>query len=125
MRIQDAIDMAKGTCKDLVIGQSRARWMNGALYWVCHNGDLGEPVKCNDTVLYNSWDLVPEPPKRYDFVEALAMMRQGKWMRPVGTAYWFSRNLAGVWVERGVAAETHEAMSITLSNTDQMWEERQ
>lgn len=37
------------------------------------------------------WQVVEPPPKEYSFMEAFAMMEQGKWMRPVTKMGWTQR----------------------------------
>jgi len=83
-----------------------------------------------DNVLLHDWELVPEPPKRYTFEEALPMMRQGKMMRPVlqGTAcnkYYRRLPNASVYMEMDAkdGSEVGGA-DILLSYCDAMWEER-
>jgi len=39
-----------------------------------------EPVQINEYTLTNSWQIIPDPPKRYSFMEAVEMMKQGRKM---------------------------------------------
>lgn len=126
MRLQDAIDMARSTGKDLVLGTSKARWINGALYWVQHDDTPGSVVQANDTVLFKSWELAPPPPKRYTFEEALGMMRNGKWMRFVGSNIYHRRMPDDKWHHldvNGTDVAFHWE-NLPVKSFDMMWEER-
>lgn len=130
MRLQDAIDMARSTGSDLVLGSHKARWVNDALYWVCHDNTLGTSINANGTVVFGVWELATPPPKRYTFEEALVMMRQGKWMRPVlqqaaCNKYYRRLTNASVYMEMDAKDGSEVGCAdILLSYCDAMWEER-
>lgn len=110
---------------DLVLGTSKARWINGVLYWVLHDDTPGMAAQANDTVLFKSWEMASPPPKRYTFEEALVMMRQGKWMSPVFSCNQRYRRNGTAWENEYIYNHSSDKTStLLMSHVDAMWEER-
>lgn len=106
-------------------GSRKAVIYGKSLRWVGESGSYDDLVPVAEGLL-DGWELVPEPPKRYDFEKALAMMRQGKWMRPVGgNGCYNARSESGKWLESDTNGIIHShCVLFALYNTDMMWEER-
>lgn len=83
MKFFEAVEIARKTGKSIQAnGGGVAYWDGLYLRW--------EPRETRHNVLlskYNldeDWQVIEPPPKEYDFTEAYRMMKEGKWMRPVG-----------------------------------------
>jgi len=53
-------------------------WKDGYLA-----NERGHSVEINQWNMDHAWQIVPDPPKTYTFMEALEMMKQGRVMQPV------------------------------------------
>lgn len=58
-----------------------AAWINGRLSWVHGDHGYSGEVLISWDVLGGEWEIVPTPPRQYDFAEAYKMMKGGKWMK--------------------------------------------
>ena len=122
MNLVEAYECGKRVRHPEAPGRTASR-VAGSLRWLDKEGCADTYVTVDIGTLHG-WELVPEPPKRYDFVEALAMMRQGKWMRPVWGAYAdYRRNTDGQWVGKFIDTHNESTVTIHASRFDELWEE--
>ena len=80
MKMFEAIEVARKTGKKIRRGKDHAVWFDDKLIWE----DIRTYVMVSNVNLDADWEVVEPPPKEYDFTEAYRMMKEGKWMRPVG-----------------------------------------
>lgn len=76
MDLTEAIDAAMSGKKVSFLGDV-AEWTSLGLQWV----NDGEFVPVNAQIVMNKWQIVPDPPKTYTFMEAVEMMKNHKRMR--------------------------------------------
>lgn len=78
--------------------------------------DESQVASVNQMNLDADWQIVPEPPKRYTFIEAVALMKQGKKMK-------ISREK--MTIENGEFVVDGEPCVIDLKQVESQWEEVQ